>query len=66
VVSIDVLDISGALVRRLISGVHMPAGNHTVDWQGRNNDGRPVAAGVYLVRMRAAGIEQTKAVTLLK
>jgi hypothetical protein len=66
VVHIDVLDISGALVRRLITGAQTPAGSHAVDWQGRHDDGRSVAAGVYLVRMRAAGIDQTKAVTLLK
>ncbi len=66
VVNIDVLDISGALVQRLIAGEQMPAGSHTVDWQGRHDDGRRMASGVYLVRMRAAGIEQTRAVTLLK
>jgi len=66
VVHIDVLDIAGTLVRRLVSGAQMPAGNHAVDWQGRHEDGRRVAAGVYLVRMRADGIDQTKAVTLLK
>jgi len=66
VVSIEVFDAAGALVRRLITGAQMPAGNHTVDWQGRHDDGRSMAAGVYLVRMRAGGIDQTKAVTLLK
>jgi flagellar hook assembly protein FlgD len=44
----------------------MPTGVHTVDWQGRSDDGRRVATGVYLVRMRADGIEQTRTVTLLK
>ncbi|MBU0742027.1 hypothetical protein KJ554_06740 [bacterium] len=66
VVHIDVLDAAGALVRRLIAGARMPAGSHAVDWRGRHDNGRRVAAGVYLVRMRADGIEQTKAVTLLK
>ena len=65
-VHIEIFDVAGALVRRLISGVQMPAGSHTVDWQGRHDDGRSMGAGVYLVRMRAAGIDQTKVVTLLK
>jgi hypothetical protein len=66
VVHIDVMDVSGALVRSLVNGVSMPAGSHTVDWQGRNTNGQPAAAGVYLVKMSAGGIEQTKAITLLK
>lgn len=66
VVHIDVFDTAGALVRNLIAGEQVSAGSHTVDWQGCQDDGRRVAAGVYLVRMRAAGIDQTKAVTLLK
>jgi len=66
VVYMDVLDVAGARVRSLIAGVSMSAGNHAVDWQGRHDDGCPVAAGVYLVRMRAGEIEQTIAVTLLK
>ena len=65
-VNIEVLDVAGGLVRRLVAGSLMPAGSHTVDWQGRYDDGHPVAAGVYLVRMRAGEYEQTKAVTLLK
>jgi hypothetical protein len=66
VVHIEVFDAAGALVRRLISGTQMSAGSHTVDWHGRHEDGRSMAAGVYLVRMRAGGIDQTKLVTLLK
>ena len=66
VVHIDVLDVAGALVRRLVTGARMPAGNFAVDWQGRYDDGRKAAAGVYLVRLRAGEIVQTRAVTLLK
>ena len=66
VVHIDVLDVAGALVRRLVTGAPMPAGHFAVDWQGRYDDGRKAAAGVYLVRLRAGEIEQAQAVTLLK
>ena len=66
VVHIDVLDVAGALVCRLVTGARMPAGNFAVDWQGRHDDGRKAPAGVYLVRLRANEFEQTQAVTLLK
>ena len=66
VVDLEVFDAAGALVRRLLAGEQMSSGSHTVHWQGCGDDGRSVAAGVYLVRMRAAGIDRTRAVTLLK
>ena len=65
-VSIEIFDTAGALVIRLVSGERMPAGSHTVDWHGRHEDGRSMAAGVYLVRMRAGELDETRAVTLLK
>ncbi len=60
------MDVAGAHVKRLLSGAQVPAGRHVVDWRGRHDDGRPAAAGVYFIRLQAAGIERTEAVTLLK
>lgn len=34
-------------------------GAHELDWDGRNDDGEEVAAGVYLMRVTAPGIEET-------
>jgi len=65
-VDMDVLDAAGARVRRLLAGVPMPAGAHEATWRGRDGRGRRVAAGTYLVRLRAAGVDLSKAVTLLK
>jgi len=65
-VRMEVLDVAGKRVRLLMNDTPMPAGNHTVDWRGRGDDGRLLAAGVYLVRMLAAGVERIEAVTLLK
>jgi hypothetical protein len=52
-VSIDVLDLAGRHVRTLRSGALMPAGEHSVVWDGVDETGGRVAAGVYLVKVRA-------------
>ncbi len=46
-VSLQVYDASGRLIRTLIEGVLEP-GRRSVRWNGRDGNGRRVAAGVYL------------------
>jgi len=43
-----IYDSSGRLVRELFTG-SLPAGNHTLGWDGRGVDGRLVPPGVYFV-----------------
>jgi flagellar hook assembly protein FlgD len=47
-------DIQGRLVRTLAQGT-FPAGVQTVTWDGGDNAGRPVGAGVYFLRAVSAG-----------
>jgi hypothetical protein len=51
-VSFDVIDMAGRLVSRIEPGVRA-AGQWQAAWEPRGADGRPLAPGVYLVRMRA-------------
>lgn len=64
-VLLTVHDAAGRLVRTLARG-EWSAGEHEVTWRGCDDGGQPVASGNYLVRLRAAAVEQTRAVTLLK
>ena len=50
-VSLTVYNISGQPVRHLWSGP-LAAGEHRLGWDGRDRHGQPVAAGVYVVRLR--------------
>jgi hypothetical protein len=52
-VTLRLLDATGALRATLIDNV-MPAGEHRVQWDGRDERGR-VAAGVYVLRREANG-----------
>ncbi len=53
-VRVEILDPQGRRVATLWRGVRGP-GAHTVSWDGRDDAGRPVRAGVYLARVRAGG-----------
>jgi hypothetical protein len=45
-----VYDVRGRLVRRLEDAPHFP-GRFEVPWDGRDDAGRPVPAGVYVARL---------------
>jgi hypothetical protein len=53
-VRLDVFDCAGRLVRRIEDG-RRDAGRHTVFWDGRDGNGRPVPSGVYGLRLEAGG-----------
>lgn len=53
-VQMQVFDVRGRLVRRLVERALAP-GRHHVAWDGDDDSGRPQATGVYLVRLRQAG-----------
>ncbi|MDZ4805114.1 MAG: FlgD immunoglobulin-like domain containing protein [Candidatus Eisenbacteria bacterium] len=55
-VSIEVYDIQGRLVRRLLQG-DRPEGPIRLLWDGQDDAGQPVASGTYLVRFRSENHE---------
>jgi hypothetical protein len=64
-VLLEVYDVRGALVRTLIRGT-WPAGRHEQVWDGRDDHGHAVAAGVYLVNFSAGGVSTTRKVVRLR
>ncbi len=65
-VLVDIYDIQGHLIRTLQSkGQQFFL--HTYLWDGKNDNGQPVASGVYIIRTRAPGIPQKqRKVVILK
>lgn len=51
-VVLRVFDVTGKLVRNLLNA-DLPAGHHSVRWDGLDDRGRPVASGTYLGRLEA-------------
>jgi hypothetical protein len=64
-VRLTVYDMLGQRVAEL-ADAHLPAGAHQVTWDARDAGGRPVAAGVYLVRLVAGAQVDQRRVTLIK
>jgi flagellar hook assembly protein FlgD len=58
-VTADVLDSSGALVRRLASSRSLPAGRSMLGWAGHDRDGVLVPNGRYSVRVSATSPGQS-------
>jgi len=65
-VELSVHDAAGRRVRALRRGVFVPAGRHSVTWDGRDDTGTAVASGVYHVRLEAGGRVEARRVTLSK
>jgi putative hemolysin len=57
---------SGRVVRTLLDHERTGRGPHAVRWDGRDDSGRPVAAGAYFYRLDAGGETLTAKMILLK
>jgi hypothetical protein len=64
-VTLRVFDATGALVRVLSDRVY-PAGQHRVSWDGVNERGRRVSAGVYFYSIEAGSFAATKKMLLVQ
>ena len=65
-VSIEIYSITGQRVRVLMDGNQMPAGYWQSVWDGSDDGGRPLAAGVYMIRFQAEGYMKVGKVVLVK
>ena len=63
--SLKVYNVLGQEVRTLVSG-HQPAGYYAQSWDGRDNQGRPAANGVYLYQLISGDFSATKKLTLVR
>ena len=52
--ALELFDASGRMVRRLYDG-DLPAGEIPVSWDGRDDAGRGLPAGLYFARIRIPG-----------
>ncbi len=64
-VSIEIYNVKGQMVRKLVNDVR-EAGTHTVVWNGSDNNGRAVSSGVYYFKMNTGKYSSTKKMILMK
>ncbi|MCK4914987.1 MAG: carboxypeptidase regulatory-like domain-containing protein, partial [Candidatus Eisenbacteria sp.] len=65
-VALSIYDASGRLVRTLVDVPSHDAGRHSVSWDGRDENGMEVAAGVYFARLTVDSESATGKMVLLK
>ena len=64
-VELAIHDLSGRLVRTLVSG-DVSQGRHAVRWDGKDALGHPAASGVYFVTMRAGSLSATRSLVVVR
>lgn len=64
-VNLAVYGLNGTRIRTLVDA-RRAAGNHEVVWDGRDEAGRPVAAGAYFARIQAGDFRQIRKMVLVK
>ncbi len=64
-VDLAVYDLTGRRIRTLVAA-SLPAGEHAVRWDGDDENGAPLASGLYLYRVTAGGQSQMRKMMLVK
>jgi hypothetical protein len=65
-VRLEIYDLAGRLVDRLIGGERRDAGSYREAWDGRDARGNPVSSGIYFYRLRAGKEMISKKMVLLR
>lgn len=65
-VELDIHDAAGRLVQRLVSGQAFEKGHGVIAWDGTDDQGRSLATGLYLARIRSGGFSAITKLTLLR
>ncbi len=64
-VRVVVHDVGGRVVRTLAEGAYA-AGYHSIVWDARDDDGRPVGPGVYFARIKAGEHQAVQRLTMIR
>ena len=66
IVSLHIYDVTGQVVRELISGQNFAAGRYEQLWDGKDNRGLTVGSGLYLYRIQSDKFTAMRKMVLLK
>ena len=66
IVSLHIYDVTGQVVRDLISGQNFSAGRYEQLWDGKDNSGLTVGSGLYLYRIQSEKFTAMRKMVLLK
>lgn len=63
--NLTIYNVNGQQVATLVDN-DLPAGDHVVQWDGRNGSSQAVATGVYFYRLQAGDFNETKKMLMVK
>ena len=64
-VRLEIYDLQGRLIRRLVDA-HRPAGPQTAIWDGLDGQGRATPSGLYLARLSAGNLRDSRRLSLVR
>ncbi|MBP8705693.1 MAG: T9SS type A sorting domain-containing protein, partial [Candidatus Cloacimonas sp.] len=64
-VEIVIYNLKGQKVKTLLSD-NLLAGNHSIVWDGKDDKGKTLSSGIYLVKMKTGKTIDTRKITMLK
>jgi len=64
-VTLNIYNIKGQKVKQLVSD-QLPAGQHSVVWNGKDENKKPVSSGIYFYKLKTGDFEKTRKMILMK
>ena len=64
-VRLEIFEVTGRRVRTVVD-TRRPAGFHAAVWDGNDSDGRRVASGTYIYRLKSGDFTATRKLTVLR
>ena len=64
-IKLTIYNLLGKEVNILLD-TQLPAGEYSIEWDGKNSDGNILNSGVYFIRMKANGFQKTIKTILMK
>ena len=61
-VSMEIFDLNGRKIKTLVDS-YLPAGQHQASWNGRDQQGRLVASGIYVIRLQLKQETRSRLIT---
>ena len=65
-IEVDIFDVGGRRVRSLLKPFSFSPGEHSVQWDGSDDSGRPAKPGIYLSVIRSADRATSKRISLIR
>ncbi|MCK4312658.1 MAG: T9SS type A sorting domain-containing protein, partial [Candidatus Cloacimonetes bacterium] len=64
-IELSIFNIKGQKVKTLVNKV-LPAGAHSVTWNGRDSNGKRVSSGIYFYKFKAGDFQKVRKMVLIK